>query len=301
MNAEGKNPANRGSLVAFAAFFAWGLLPLYWKGLASVNSVEVLCHRMCWSFFTMIPVMTLTGRMTEAARAFKDGKTFIILVCSSVTLAFNWGVYIWAVNADHVLDASFGYFITPLLNMLLGVCVFKERPSALAWVAITLAAIGVGYQIAAFNRFPWVALAVGGSFSLYSLFRKVVMVEALPGLFVETVIFFPFAAGVIVYFALQGESAFFRGEIGIDLLLVGSGIITTAPLVAFAYGARNLPMTTLGLLQYVTPSMAFLIGIFLFREPLTASGLVTFALIWTALGLYTWDNLRKSKRARAMA
>lgn len=293
--------SNRGGVIAFAAFIVWGLLPLYWRELETVNPVEVLCHRMCWSFVTLIPILYFSGRTGEAVRAFTNKKSLLTLFCSSVTLAFNWGIYIWAVNAGHVLDASLGYFITPLLNMMFGVIVFKERPSPLAWLAIFLAAAGVAYQVYSLGHFPWVAVAIGGSFALYSLIRKVVLVEALPGLFVETSLLFPVAAGVIIYFALQGQTAIAKGDIYIDLLLAGSGLITTVPLIAFAYGARRIAMTTLGLLQYVMPSMAFIMGITLFKEDLNMKGLVTFAMIWGALALYTWDNLRRNMKKRRSA
>ncbi len=290
--------SNRGGIIAFAAFFVWGLLPLYWKLLAEVNSVEVLCHRMAWSFVTMAPILLMLGRMGEVFKIFKDKKNLLTLVCSSLILGTNWGIYIWAVNSGHVLEASLGYFITPLLNMTLGIIFFKERPSMAGWLAIVLAVAGVAYQLLTLGYFPWIAFAVGVTFSVYSFLRKVVTVEALPGLFVETIIFFPLAASAIIIQAIRGFTVFAKGDILIDVLLIASGLVTTLPLAAFAYGARRINMTTLGLLQYVTPSLAFLLGIFIFKEPLNLNGLITFIMIWAALAIYTWDKIRDRLKPR---
>lgn len=290
--------SNRGGIVAFGAFFLWGLLPLYWKLLAEVNSVEVLCNRMVWSFATMLPILLALGRMGEVFSIFKDKKNLLTLTCSSLILATNWGIYIWAVNSGHVLEASLGYFITPLLNMMLGIIFFKERPTTTGWISLVLAVVGVAYQLFTLRYFPWIAFVIGGTFSVYSFLRKVVKVEALPGLFVETIIFFPLAAAALIIQAARGFTAFSKVDVITDLLLIASGLVTTLPLVAFAYGARRITMTTLGLLQYVTPSLAFLLGIFVFHEPLNVNGLITFILIWTALALYTWDNIHRRLKGK---
>ncbi len=292
-----KDSAQLGLLAAFGAFLAWGVLPLFWKALASVDSREVLCQRMGWSFISLMPVMLCSGRLGGVLTLLRDKKIALGLALSSLLLAGNWFTYIWAVTHGMVLEASLGYYINPLFNVILGVAVFKEQAGRITWAAIALATIGVLFQVFNLGHLPVVSLLLGISFALYALLRKMLKVEALPGLFIETVMFLPFAGGYLLWQGLQGNSAFlYGGDLFINVLLAASGIITTIPLFWFAYGARRIRMTTLGLLQYLTPSMVFVLGVFVFREPLTAAGLATFGCIWVALALYTWDSIRSHRR-----
>lgn len=285
--------SNSGILAAFFAFVAWGILPVFWKALASVNSLEVLCHRITWSFVAVAPFMLFRGRLGALLLLLRSKRNLFGLLLSGFLLAGNWYLYIWAITADMVVEASLGYYITPLVNILFGIVIFKERTSSLVWVAIGIAVIAVLYRMTSLGHPPYVSLGLAFSFAIYGLIRKVLLVEALPGLFVETLAVLPLAAGYLIWQAHLGNSAFFRHDLAIDSLLIFAGVITTGPLVCFAYGARRIRMTTLGVLQYMTPTCVLLLGILVYGEPFTKDNLITFALIWTALALYTWETLRR--------
>ena len=282
-----------GLIAAAGAFVVWGILPLFWKSLASVDSFEVLCHRITWSFVTLVPFMLFSGRLSTLAVFLRSPRNFMGLLASGILLAGNWYLYIWAINSDMVIEASLGYYINPLMNIIFGVLIFHEKVSRLVWIAIGIAFFGVAYQVVTLGHLPLVPLGLAFSFALYALLRKLLLVEARPGLFVETLVVVPIAAGYLIWQAHLGNSAFFRGDMTINTLLVGAGIITTVPLICFAYGARRIRMTTLGILQYLTPSWVFLLGVFVYHEPFTFDNLVTFTCIWTALALYTWETVRK--------
>ncbi|MDR2075822.1 MAG: EamA family transporter RarD [Desulfovibrio sp.] len=275
------------------AFLIWGCLPLYWKALNRMDALEILCHRVVWSFLTILPVILYTGRLGRILGLLGARKTSLPLAASSCVLACNWLLYIWAVNADRVLETSLGYFINPLINILLGMFLFRERVSRIVRIAIALAAVGVLNQMAALGHPPWVALGLGCSFALYGLIRKVAPVEALPGLFIETFLSLPFALGWLFWQGARGMSVLFTQDLSFLLLLAASGLLTATPLFLFAFGVRRLRLTSLGLLQYVSPSMTFVQGVFLFNEPFSPATLLTFLCIWTALALYTWDSLRR--------
>lgn len=213
-------------------------------------------------------------------------------MCSSFILAGNWLLFIWGINSGMVLETSLGYFINPLLNFVLGVALFHEKTTRAAWGAILLAGGGVLYQVIALGHIPWVALGLGLSFAVYGAIRKIAMVEALPGLFIETAISFPLALGYLLWLGAGGVSVFFWADTPFILLLMLSGLLTTVPLFLFAFAVRRIRMTTLGLLQYISPSITFLLGVFVYKEDFSLERLVTFACIWLALGLYTWDSFR---------
>ncbi|MDL2316758.1 EamA family transporter RarD [Desulfovibrio sp. OttesenSCG-928-A18] len=282
-----------GVLAAFAAYVIWGILPVFWKGLASVDSFEVLCHRISWSFALLLPCMFFSGRMGELLLFLRSPHNLLGIVCSGVILAANWYLYIWAITQNRVLETSLGYYINPLVNILFGVLLFRERLSRTVWCAIALAVAGVLYQVLALGHLPWVPLGLAFSFGFYALLRKLLIVPAISGLFMETLVVLPFALGYLIRQAALGNSAFFRGDPVIDALLVGAGLITTVPLLLFAYGARRIRMSSLGLLQYMTPSCVFLLGVFAYGEEFTRDSFITFACIWTALALYSWDMLRR--------
>ena len=290
---SGSQPSSlMGLLLALFAFVLWGLLPVYWKALGSVDAFEVLCHRIVWSFFILLPFMFFRGRLGELIIFLRSARNLAALVFSGFLLAGNWFLYIWAINSDMVLEASLGYYINPLVNILFGIVVFHEKISRLVWAAIGIAIIGVLYQVVTLGHLPLVPLGLAFSFGLYGLMRKLLLVKALPGLFVETLVVLPFAAAYLVWQAYLGNSAFFRGDYVIDVLLVGTGAITSFPLLCFAYGAKRIRMTTLGLLQYTNPTLVFLLGVFLYNEPFSTDNLVTFSCIWTALALYTWETVK---------
>lgn len=288
--------SRKGLLAALAAFALWGLLPLYWKQLAQVPPFEILCHRILWSFAFLLPVVLLTGRWGEVVAAVRDRGTLIRVTCSGLLVGFNWYLYIWAVNTGHVLETSLGYYINPLMNVALGCVFLRERPSRLQVAAICLAAFGVLWMVAGYGRFPWVALTLAGSFSLYGFMRKTVRVESIPGLFIETSILTPFVLFWLVRLHMEGSGAFSTLGTTTDLFLMGAGVATSTPLIWFAFGARILRLTTLGVLQYLAPTLAFLLGVFVFHEPMTPAHFVTFGCIWGALALYTIEGWRALHR-----
>ncbi len=285
-----------GFMAALASFFVWGLLPLYWKALKSVDSMEILCHRILWSLVFIAIILTVKRRWSETFAPLRSPKSLGILALSSLMIGANWLLYIWAVNSDHVLETSLGYYINPLVSMLLGVAFFRERPNRLQWVAIGLAALGVANSIISYGELPWISLTLAVSFAFYGLLRKIAAVESLPGLFLETMVLTPVALYYLLHLQSTNASAFLVGNTNIDMLLLGAGAVTALPLIGFAYGARRLQLTTLGVLQYTAPSIAFLLGVFVFREPFGPSHLLTFAFIWSGLAVYTVDSARTFRK-----
>lgn len=284
-----------GLLSALFAFVAWGFMPLYWKAIDSVDSFEILCHRIFWSFFVLLPFMFFHGRLGLALSCLKNRRNALTLLCSSCLLAANWYLYIWAINSGFVIEASLGYFINPLVNILFGIVIFREKIGAPVRLAIALAAAGVAYQAIEIGHLPIIPLGLAISFGVYGLLRKTMPLPSLPGLFVETLIVMPFAGAVIFRQRYLGDSPLFSGDHTLDLLLIGTGLVTSLPLLCFTFGARRIRMTTLGLLQYSNPTIVFLLGIFVYHEPFSMDRLVTFACIWTALALYSWETIRKRR------
>jgi chloramphenicol-sensitive protein RarD len=275
------------------AFIWWGILPVFWKALASVDSLEVLCHRITWSFVAIAPFMLLRGRLGALLRFLRSGRNLLGLLLSGFLLAGNWYLYIWAITSGKVVEASLGYYITPLVNIFFGMVLFREKAGRLVLASIAVAAVAVLYRMSSLGHPPYVSLGLAFSFGIYGLLRKILPVEALPGLFAETLAVLPLAAGYLVRLAGLGDGGPFGHPPSINLLLLGSGLITSLPLLCFAYGARRIRMTTLGVLQYITPSCVLLLGVFVYEEPFTAENLLTFVLIWISLILYSWEGLRR--------
>ena len=284
-----------GLLSALFAFVLWGFLPLYWKSIDTVNSFEILCPRIFWSFFVLLPFMFFQGRLGLVLTFLKSRRNVLTLLCSSCILAGNWYLFIWAINSRLVLEASLGYFINPLVNILFGIVIFKEKISGVVWLAIALAAAGVAYQVVVLGHLPIVPLGLAVSFGVYGLLRKLMLLPSLPGLFMETLLTMPFAGAVIFWQRHLGNSPIFTGEYTLDLLLMGTGVVTSLPLLCFAFGARRIRMTTLGLLQYTNPTIVFLLGVFVYHEAFSVDRLITFVCIWSALALYTWETVRKRR------
>ena len=290
---NGGKPSQSGLLAAFVAFLFWGLLPVFWKSLDSIDSFELLCHRVTWSFVFLLPFMLFSGHIAGLATFLQSFRNFLGLLFSGFLLAANWYLYIWAVNSGMILEASLGYFINPLVNILFGVVIFHEKAGRLAWLGIGAAALGVAFQVILLGHLPWVPLGLAFSFGVYGLMRKLLQVQALPGLFVETLVVMPFALGYLLWHSHSAGAAFFPGDSITNVLLIGSGVLTTVPLLCFAYGARRIRMTSLGILQYVSPTCSFLLGLFVYKENITPEGLFTFVCIWIGLTLYTWETTRK--------
>ena len=288
---------NKGYFSILTGYVGWGLLPLYWALLIHVPPLEVLLHRMLWAVpFLILLVMFSARRKTQLIAAFHCWPEIRLLLASSIFICLNWGIFIWAVANQRVIEASMGYFLTPLLNVIVGLLIFKERISPVKIVAIGFAAAGVSYYILKAGIFPWVGISLGVSFAAYGLFRKKMHTNAIPGLLIETLILLPFTIGVILWLHGKGIAMFLNGSLTTDLWLILAGPITVIPLALFTMGARMLPMTSVGILFYVTPTLQFLCGILIFGEEFNQHKLIAFTAIWTGLVIFSYSLF--SQRAR---
>jgi chloramphenicol-sensitive protein RarD len=281
-----RTEAETGLLLGVGAYLFWGLLPIYLHWLAAVPGVQVLAHRVIWSLLLLAAIVMLAGRL-PTVRAPMQGRTLRLLSLSALLIAANWLLYIWSVQHAHVLEASLGYFINPLVNVALGVALLGERISRVQKVAVALALAGVAV-FASQGGAMWIALGLALTFGLYGLVRKIAAVDALAGLLVETLLLAGPAVAVLGLAASTGEGAFGRDP-HLDALLIGAGAVTAAPLLLFGAAARRLKLTTLGLLQYLAPTLQFAEAVLVFGEPFRAVHLVTFGLIWAGCALYAWD------------
>ncbi len=288
-----------GSLFAFLAFLIWGLSPIYWKTLDGVDAFEIILHRVLWSFVFLMPLVLIGRLWTEFKTTIKSPKLLSILLITSVLVGANWLIYIWAVNNGRVLQASLGYYINPLVNIVLGMVFLRERLRRAQSVAVLLATLGVLNLAFRYGVFPWVSLALAFSFGIYGLVRKVAAVGALVGLTVETLLL-TVPSGIWVFYLHQTQSgAFLRAGTQTDLLLLGTGILTATPLLLFNLGARRITLATLGFIQYTAPTGMLLLGITMFDEPFTKVQGATFGLIWMALAIYSWDSVRVHREREA--
>jgi chloramphenicol-sensitive protein RarD len=289
----------RGALIAgLAAFGFWGVIPIYWKWMAAVPAPQILAHRVVWTALFLILVLSWKQRWNEVLSAMRSRRAALYCLASGASISVNWLVFIWAVNTNHVLETSLGYFMTPLVNVLFGAVFLRERLSRVQLASVLLATVGVLNLTMGYGRFPWVAVVLAVSFGLYGLLRKLSGTAATPGLFVETVLLVPVAIGYLVVQQLHGTFFFGAPHWGASLLLFTTGVVTGLPLVWFGHAARHLRMTTLGFLQYIAPSCTFFLSIFFYDEPFTRAHLITFALIWLALAIVTAETLRRWRSAR---
>jgi chloramphenicol-sensitive protein RarD len=287
---------SQGLLATLGAFFIWGLFPLYWKQLEQVPALQIMAHRLVWCFVLVALYLTLSrGLGWWRAAAARPG-VLPLLGLSSVLIGANWFLYIWAVNAGHIVETSLGYFINPLVNVLLGVVVLKERLRGLQWVAVVLAAAGVVYLTWRFGRLPWIAFLLALSFGTYGLIRKVADVESLPGLGVESGLLVVPGAVFLIWCAYAGVGGFGSHGTEIDLLLIGGGAVTAIPLLLFAYGARRINYSTVGIVQYLAPTLQLLCGVLVYGEAFTRDHAIGFACIWMALLLYAADGVYRTRR-----
>jgi chloramphenicol-sensitive protein RarD len=278
-----------------AAYGMWGLFPLYFPLLEPAGGLEIVAHRVLWSLVFVAGLLTVVRRWSHVRAAFTDRRTMLVLLGAALLIAVNWLVFVWAVNSGHVVETSLGYFINPLVSVLLGVVVFSERLRALQWTAVGIAAVAVVVLTVDYGRPPWIALALAGSFGLYGLMKKVVRVEAAPGLFVETALVVVPAGAVLAVLHAQGDGTAGNAGTGHLLLLLSSGIATAVPLLLFAAATRRIPLSTVGLLQYVTPLMQLAIGVFVNHEPMPPARLAGFVIVWIALAVFTVDSLRQAR------
>jgi chloramphenicol-sensitive protein RarD len=280
-----------GILSAASAFLCWGLFPLYFHAIGEVPSLQILAHRMLWSLLFLVIVLTVRRQWAWLNLA-RQPRIFWSFVASAVLLSVNWLIYIWAVNNGHVIESSLGYFINPLVNISLGYLLLKERLRRAQWMAIGVAALGVAWLTWRSGTVPWISLALALSFGGYGLLRKTAALGALEGLSFETMVLFPVAAAYVAWLTVHGQNAFINTDSNTTrLLLMAAGPITAIPLLLFASGARQIPLSVLGLLQYLSPTLQFLLGVWLFHEPFSADRLVGFVLIWAALALFAAEGL----------
>jgi chloramphenicol-sensitive protein RarD len=286
-----------GITYAALAYLLWGLFPLYFRQIAAVPATEVLVHRIVWSLAFVIVLMTLRRQWAWLPAVLRQPKVLGAFVASALLLSTNWLTYIWSVSHGHVIDASLGYFITPLVNVLLGYTVLHERPRPAQWTALALATAGVLWLTVQAGQLPWIALVLAASFGSYGLLRKVAVLGALEGLTLETLLLAPAALIALVWWMSRGHGSFPAPDVATNLWLIGVGPLTAIPLLLFAAGARRISMTTLGLLQYLGPTIQFLLGVWLFHEPFTAQRGIGFGLIWLGLLAYSVDGWRVSRRS----
>ena len=288
----------RGFLMGLGAYGLWGLFPLYWPLLEPAGALEILAHRVAWSAVVMAVLVLVVRRTAELRRAITSLRTVALMAAASAVIGANWGLFIWGVNNDHVIETSLGYFINPLVTVLLGVFVLGERMRVAQWAALGLAAVAVAALTVDYGRPPWLALALASSFGVYGLIKKTAGVGAVAGLTVETFLLMPVAVVFLVVLGTQGDQHFTGHGVGHAVLLTTTGLVTAVPLLLFGGAASRIPLSTLGLLQYLTPTLQFLLGLFVFGEPMPATRWIGFVLIWTALALYTLESLRQHRLTR---
>lgn len=288
----------RGLAITAFTFTLWGLVPVYWHLLKAVPSQQIIAHRIIWSTVLVVAFLLLsvgTGWWKPIAA---QKRALPTLALSSLAIAFNWGLYIWAINAGHVIETSLGYFINPLVSVLLGVVVLKERLRGLQWLAVGCAALGVAWLTVDAGRPPWIALGLACSFGLYGLLRKLISVDPVAGLGVESLYLFLPAIGFALWSENGHGGAFFSGwGWKNDVLLILGGAVTALPLIGFAYGVKRIPLSLVGILQYIAPSLGLLLGVFFFREAFDTAKAIGFAAIWTGLVLFIGDSVWRSRRA----
>ena len=288
----------RGVLFAIAAYGMWGLVPIYFKAVDQVSSLEVISHRILWSVLFLLVLLGVGRRWQDLKQLLQNRKLLSGLALSALVICCNWLIFIWAVAQERILETSLGYFINPLVSVLMGMLFLQERLRRGQWLAISLAAAAVGYQLVLLGSLPWVALALAFSFGSYGLLRKKIQVDPILGLFVETLLVTPFALLYLFWLNAEGALQFGHGGPDITLLLALAGIVTSLPLLAFTAAARRLSLTLIGLLQYIGPSITFMLAVFYYHEPLDSERLLTFALIWLALLLFSVEGWHASRRRR---
>lgn len=286
-----------GILYAVLAYAAWGVFPLYFRQVASVPALEVVMHRTLWSLVFVLAVLVARRQLAWVGALRCQPRVVAAFGLSALLLSTNWLVYVWAVNHQHVVDASLGYFILPLVNVAMGCVFLHERPRPAQWLALAVAAAGVAWLTLQTGRLPWIALALALTFGVYGLLRKTAVLGALEGLALETALLAPLAMGCLAWWSWRGTAVWPSADAATLGWLMAAGPITAVPLLLFAAGARRIPMATLGLLQYISPTLQFALGVWLFGEAVQPARLVGFALIWGALGLYTLEGVWQRRAA----
>ena len=272
------------------SYALWGFFPIYWKALSGLSSLQLICHRIVWSFVLLAVLVARSHEFQSLWQSIRSPRVIGIYTIAAVAIATNWLIFVWAVGASHIVQISLGYFINPLLSVVLGMLVFHERLRRLQWVSVALAALGVVYLTLALGAVPWIALSLASTFGTYSLMKKVAPLSPVHGLAFETGILFVPAAIFLIVEGAAGRGAFMHAGTLRNLLMLGSGPVTTVPLLMFAAGVRHIPLSLVGMLQYINPTLQITIGVMLYREPFTRAQLVGFALVWGALALFAIEG-----------
>lgn len=289
----------QGVTLGILAYLMWGVAPMYFKLIDVVPAPEILVHRVVWSFLLLVGVVFAIKKVDALMAILRDKRTMLILLGSATLLSFNWGMFIWAVNSDHILDASLGYYINPLLNVLLGMVFLGERLRKFQAIAVGLAFTGVLIQVVSFGSFPIISFSLALSFAFYGLIRKKVAVDSITGLLFESFIMLPFA---LVFWAMFADSAHVNlanNDWDMNTLLIGTSLVTTLPLLCFVGAARRIKYSTLGFLQYIGPCLMFMLALFVYGEEVGNDRWITFGFIWAALAIFSWDSLRTYRKTPA--
>lgn len=297
MNAPSDQHARAGVLFAIVAYSMWGFAPMYFKLMAYMPATEILVHRIVWSGVVLLLLVALRNQWPKIKAAIKSRKIMLILLAAGLLLGTNWLLFIWAVNNDQLLEASLGYYINPLFNILFGRLFLAERLRPMQKGAVVFAISGVAIAVAGLGYLPWIALVLAISFSLYGLLRKKVAVDSMPGLFIETAMMLP--AALVYWLLFAGESSdMLSNSAYTNVLLILAGVVTTAPLLCFTAAARRIQYSTLGFFQYIGPSIMFILAVFYYQEPLDKARLITFGFVWTGLAIFCWDSFRHFRQQK---
>lgn len=281
---------NKGIWYGIAAYAMWGFFPIYWKLLHEVPALQLLGHRIVWSFVLLLGFILFTRQWGDFRSVAFKRKTLGIYSVAGILLSFNWLIYVWGVNAGFIVETSLGYFINPLLSVLFGVLFLRERLRPLQWLPVVIAAIGVGYLTFTYGQLPWIALSLAVTFGLYGLVKKLSPLGSVYGLTLETGIVFPIALIYLTVMQANGSGEFMHDGLKVDLLLIGAGVVTTIPLLMFASAAKQIPLNMIGVLQYFAPTIQFLIGVFVYKEPFDTTRLIGFGIVWVALIIFWVEN-----------
>ncbi|GAP63211.1 chloramphenicol-sensitive protein RarD [Ardenticatena maritima] len=291
----------KGIVYAFLAYVLWGLFPLYWKQLDGVPATQLIGHRIIWSFIFLVALFALRGQLAHLHTLLRNRRIVLIYGGAAVLIALNWLIFVWAVNAGYIVETSLGYFINPLLSVLLGMLVLKEQLRGWQWVAIGLATLGVGYLTLSYGRLPWIALALAGSFGVYGLVTKIAPLDALDGLTLETGLLFIPALAFLLLEESAGRGAFGHAGLVATLFMAGTGVVTAVPLLLFGAAARRIPLSTVGILQYLAPTLQFLIGVLIYAELFHRQHLIGYSCVWLALAIFWLEGWYTARRGALAA
>lgn len=283
----------KGTLYVLACYILWGILPVFWKTLSAVDSMYVLAARIFWSLIFVTVILLLGKNLIPVKSVFRSGRELIRLALSGIFICINWGVYIWAVNNDHMLDASLAYYMNPILSILLGTLVFRERLSKLQWLSVAVTLTGLVIAVIRYGQFPWIALVIGGSFAIYGAIKKGVTASAGVSVFFETMFLSPFALIFMLWMDTGGSGAIGVLQNAQWLLLPAAGIVTTIPLLCFAEGIKTTPMSLSGLLMYINPTLQLLLSVLVYGEEFTTTHAILFGFVWIGVALYLLAGFRK--------